>query len=229
MKKILLVNNKEAFLDRNRSLLNRAGFLILTATSAEEALRTCRDQAVDLIIALLDLPETGGDLLCSLVRREPELKNIAIILVCYATAAELERASNCGANAVLTKPVRPELILEQAGRFLKMPARRDYQADFRARVSGARKSSPFSGKTLNISTAGILCETVTPLRQDDLLTDLLLEIDSQRIVADGKVVWSESMPDGNYNHGVQFTRLAPESRERIEQFVATAQPLQMTG
>jgi CheY-like chemotaxis protein len=218
MKKILLVNNLEAFLGRNKSLLNRAGFLILTATSAQEALRIYREQSVDLIISLLDMPEMGGDALCSSIRQDSELKHVPFILVCYET--ELERASQCGANAWVTKPVRPELLLEHVGRFLQIPARRDYRAIFNARVNGTRESLSFSGMTRNISASGLLCETATILNQDDLITNLLLAIDSHQIVADGKVVRSESRPDGMYNYGVQFTSLAPEYLEKIEQFVA---------
>lgn len=63
MKKILLVNSQEAFLDRNKTLLNRAGFDILTAASTHEALGICRQHPVDLIIAQLDLQ--GGEAICS--------------------------------------------------------------------------------------------------------------------------------------------------------------------
>jgi CheY-like chemotaxis protein len=229
MKKILLVNNQEAFLDRNKSLLNRAGFLILTATSAEEALRICREETLDLIIARLDLPETGGDQLCSLIRQDSDIRNVAVILVCYGTEAELKRTSECGANAVVTKPIRPEFLLEQISKFLKIPARRDYRAIFNAEVNGTRENMSFTGMTRNISVSGILCETTIHLNQDDLLTNLLLAIDSHQIVADGKVVRSISMPDGSYNYGVQFTSIAPEFRERIEQFVAAPEQRQVRG
>jgi len=167
MKKILLVNNQEAFLDRNKSLLNRAGFLIITATSVKEALQLCHDQKVDLIIALLEMPELGGDRLCSLIRAESELKHVPVILVCYPQEPELQRAALCGANAVVTKPVRPELLLEKVGKFLQVAARRDYRAVFNAKVEGMRQSLPFTGVTRNISVSGVLCETAMSLNQDD--------------------------------------------------------------
>jgi CheY-like chemotaxis protein len=222
MKKILLVHNLEAFLERNKSLLSRSGFLILTATSVKEALLVHGEQPVDLIISLLAMPETGGDTLCSLIRETPQLRNVPIILVCYDAEPELERASRCGANAWVTRPVRPELLLEQVGRFLKIPARRDYRVVFNARVVGTRGDLPFSGMTRNISASGLFCETSTLLAEDDLITNLLIPIESFQIVADGIVVRSESRPDGMYNYGVHFTNLAPESRDKIERFVSAA-------
>ena len=220
MKKILLVNNQQAFLERNKSLLDRAGFLILTAGSAKQALQIHREQSVDLIICVLQMREMGGDALCSLIRQGGEVRNVPFILICYDTEAELERASQSGANTWLTKPVRPAQLLEQVGKFLKIPARRNYRATFNAQVNGMKEAVPFSGTTHNISASGILCETEIPLNRDDLITNLLLAVDSYQIVADGKVVRTERRPDGMQNYGVQFTSLAPESRERIEQFVA---------
>jgi CheY-like chemotaxis protein len=221
MKKILLVNNHDAFLDRNKTLLNRAGFLILTATSAIEALSICRAQALDLIIVQLAMPGMRGDLLCSLIRQDSELRNVSIILVCYESEAEL--ASNSGANAVVTKPVRPELLLKTVEKFLGIRARREYRAEFKARVEGTRESMVFSGMTRNISASGLLCEAAMLLSRDDLLSNLLFFIDENRIVADGKVVWTANMPDAMYSYGVKFLNLAPEMRQIIEQFVAAAE------
>jgi CheY-like chemotaxis protein len=220
MKKILIVNSQEAFLDRNKSLLNRAGFRIITATSAEEALQICREQAISLIIAQLGLPGTGGDQLCRQIRQDPELRSVSIILVCYQSDAEGERASQCGANAVVTKPVRPDLLLKLVAKFLGTQARREYRAVFNARLEGTRERKMFSGMTRNISTSGLLCETSTLLNQEDLLSNLLFELNSNQIVADGKVVWTARMPEGKFSCGVRFIELAPEHQQVIERFVA---------
>jgi CheY-like chemotaxis protein len=221
MKTILLVNHVEAFLGRNKSLLNRAGFQIATATSADEALQVYREQPVDLIISLLEMPEMGGDALCKLIRLDEELKNVPFMMVCYDTEAELDRATQCGANAVVIKPVRPEMLLEQVGIFLSIPIRRDFRAPFNARVHGMRGTLSFSGVTRNISVSGVLCETEMRLNHDDLITNLFLTIESHRIIADGKVIWSETGPDGMYHYGVKFTMIPPECREKIEQFVSS--------
>ena len=220
MKKILLVNNQEAFLDRNKGLLNRAGFQIVIATSANEALQVCREQSISLIIAQLQMPEMGGDQFCRQIRQESELREVSIILVCYNSEAELKRASHCGANAVVTKPVRPEQLLGLVGKFLGIQARRDHRAALNASIAGTRGNQMFSGMTRNVSASGILCQSATLLKQDDQLRDLLFAIDASEIAADGKVVWTAGMPDGQYSYGVQFLNLAPELQEKIELFVA---------
>jgi CheY-like chemotaxis protein len=222
MKKILLVNSQEAFLDRNKSLLNRAGFRILTATSADEALQVCREQSIVLIIAQLNMPGTGGDQLCMQIRQDRDLRSVSIILVCYDVDAEIERASHCGSNAVVTKPIRPDLLLKLVAKFLGIQARREYRAVFNARLEGTRERKMFSGMTRNISISGILCESSTLLNQDDLLSNLLFELNATPIVADGKVVWIARMPEAKYSYGVRFINLAPEQREVIERFVTAA-------
>jgi CheY-like chemotaxis protein len=222
MKKILLVNSQESFLDRNKTLLNRAGFLILTATSADEAIRICREHEIQLVIAQLELSGTGGDLLCSLLRQDSALRNLSIILVCFPSEAAF--AALCGANAVVTKPVRPDELLQLVGKFLGIRARREYRAEFRALVEGTWGTLTFSGMTRNISASGLLCETEVLLNRDDLLSNMLFSLDSSQIVAEAQVIWrAGGRQDELYSYGVQFVNLAPQLRDKIEQFVTDAE------
>jgi CheY-like chemotaxis protein len=222
MKTILLVSHKEAFLLRNKTLLNRDGFVVLTAASAFEALQINRDHQVDLIIAMLNMPDTGGDDLCSTIRNGGCNSGVPFVLVCYDTDPAFARAAACKASAWLTKPVHPERLLETVARFLRVPTRRDYRAIFSANLQGMRETLSFCGMTHNISASGMLCETAACLTDDDVITNLSLAIDSQPIVASGRVVRSEPRGDGMYNYGVQFTSIPPESREAIERFVSGA-------
>jgi len=223
MKKILLVSNQEAFLVRNKALLNRAGFIILTAGSAEEGLQSYRQESVDLIISMLDLPESGGDQLCGVIRQDKALRQVPLILVCYDTEVERERAAQSGANSWVIRPVHPEQLLKQIGKYLDIPRRREFRAVFNASIRGTQGSLTFSGVTRNISVSGVLCETTAQLHQDDEISNLLMAIDSHPIIGDAKVVWSESLPGGLYHYGVQFTNLATGCRERIEEFVTSAE------
>jgi CheY-like chemotaxis protein len=224
MKKILLVSHQEAFLERNKNLLNRAGFLIVTATSAEGAMVIYRIQPVDLIISVLELPGMGGDAFCSQLRQDKELRQAPFLLVCYDTEASLARVADCGANAYVTRPVLPDLLLKEMGRFLDIPTRREYRATFQALIHGQSGSLSFTGMTRNISITGVLCETDVRLSQGDIITNLRVEIDGETVDADGRVVWSDQQPDGMFNYGVHFTRLPDSSREAIRRFVATAEP-----
>jgi CheY-like chemotaxis protein len=217
MKKILLVSNLQSFLERNTCLLDRAGFKIYTTTSAIDALHIQRAQKIDLIIAILDMPEMGGDKMCSLIRQYEESCKVSIILVCYPVPNDIARASRCGANVWISKPVNPVVLLHEVGKLLTIPTRIDH----RASVDGIMKSKLFSGILRNVSVSGILCETDMFLSPDELITDMSFVIGSREIIADGKVVRLVSKSDGMYNYGIQFFGLLPGYREEIENYIAS--------
>ncbi len=220
MKKIIIVNSTHAFLERDKSILNRADFQIFTATSGEEALRIHREDRANLIVVDLDLPDMGGDGLCSRVRNESAIRNVSIILVCHDVLEELERVSTCGANAWVTKPVRPEQLVESVGQLLAVSLRRGYRVLLQARVRGERESTSFFCTSHNISVSGILLETDKPLDPGDGITCSFFLPGSRQIVVDGEVARCEKKPDGVCHYGVRFIDLAPNSREEIERFIA---------
>jgi CheY-like chemotaxis protein len=222
MKKIIIANSIRAFLERDKGILDRADFSIFTATSGREALRIHGEERANLIVADLDLPDMGGDTLCSLVRKESTIRNVSIILVCQDVPEELERVSTCGANAWVTKPVRPEQLIESVGQLLAVSLRRGYRVLLKAKVNGARENAPFFCTSHNISVSGILIETDKLLGPGDCITCSFFLPGSQQIVVDGEVVRLEEKPGGLHHYGVRFIDLAPTSREEIERFIAQA-------
>jgi CheY-like chemotaxis protein len=214
--KILIVNNQPNFLERNEGLLNRTGCRIYTATSALEALQIHQAQRVQLIIAILDMPEMGGDVLCSMIRQDPLLKKVSMLLICQPTASQIERASRCGANAWICKPLQPGLLLQEVGKLISIPMRVDHRAD----IHGIVRCKLFAGISRNISVSGVLCETDVEIDPKEIITDLSVSICSREIVAEGKVARSVRLPTGLYNYGVQFIGLAPDQRKEIEALVA---------
>jgi CheY-like chemotaxis protein len=218
--KVLIVSNSPTFLERNKRLLTRAGVRILAAVSAKEALKIHYTERVNLIIALLGMPEMGGDALCSLIRQIEDLRKVSFILVCNDTPDQLDRASHCGSNAWLTRPVNPTLLRETVAKLLTVPPRRDYRAFFRAKVRGRRKTFSFTGISRNISTAGLLIESDRMLCENDLIKGMFVVSGSQLIAAECRVVRTVRREDGTYQYGVRFSKIDPECRRTIEKYVA---------
>lgn len=219
-KKILIVSNLPTFVERNKRLLTRAGVRILAAASAEEALKMHCAERVNLIIALLGVPEMGGDRLCSLIRQKDDLRKVSFILICNDTPGHLARAAQCGSNAWLTRPVNPTLLRETVEKYLTVPPRRDYQAVFRAKVRGRRKGFSFTGISHNISAAGILIESDSMLCEDDLFKGMFVVSGSLLVVAECRVVRSVRREDGTFEYGVRFSKIDPECRRTIEKYVS---------
>lgn len=220
MKKILLVNAVIAFYDRNKSLLNRSEFQILTAITCKEALQVHHQERVDLVIAELNMPDMQGDELCAQLRMEEELKNVSVILVCRDTPEDRARAAQCGANACITEPINPEKLLESIGQFLAVSTRRGYRVILKAHVRGERESAPFFCTSHNLSATGILFETDKLLNQGDRIACGFFLPGASQITADGEIVRSLEMPDGTLQYGVRFINLAPDYRGELERFVA---------
>lgn len=216
MNKILIVNNQPSFLERNEGLLNRIGFKIYTATSALEAMQIHKVHRVKLIIAMLDMPEMGGDMLCALIRQDPVMRKVSILLICQPTPGKIERASSCGANAWICKPLQPGMLLQEVGKLISIPTRIDH----RAGIHGIVRCKWFSGISRNISVSGVLCETDVEIDPEEIITSMSVSISSSEIVTDGRVARSVRLPNGMYNYGVQFIGLTPEHRRGIETLVA---------
>ena len=220
MKKILLVDSVVAFHDRNKSLLNRSGFQILTAITGEDALRIHRLEQADLIIADLNMPDLQGDELCSIIRSEKGLNNVSVILVCGDTPENRGRVKQCGANAWVAKPIVPEKLLETIGQFHSVSTRTDYRVLIKAHIRDPQENAPFFCTSHNISSTGIMVETDRPLNDGDRITCSFFLPGGCRIAADGDVVRSVKRADGTFHYGVRFTNLASEHRTEIENFVA---------
>jgi CheY-like chemotaxis protein len=221
MKKILLVYSVIVFYEKNRNLLNRSDFKIYTAISVKEALRIHRIRRVDLIIADLNMPDMGGDELCSIIRSEKELRNVSVLLTCRDDPAELERIALCGANAWVSKPIQTGTFLEKIGQLLDISLRKDYRVLLKASVRGERENRSFYCTSYNISRSGILIETDEILHQGDRITCTFFLPGARQIVAEGEAIRSVTLTDGCYHYGIRFIDLDENFREEIDEYVAS--------
>jgi DNA-binding response OmpR family regulator len=86
--------------------LETAGFAILEATSAGDALDVARTQMPQLVVADLLLGADSGADLCRALRRDPLLRSIPIVVV-SGMPGEAARAAvrDAAPDAVLAKPL----------------------------------------------------------------------------------------------------------------------------
>lgn len=92
--------------------LRQAGFLVSTATSAEEAKQAVSQAKFDLILMDVVLPGESGYEFCRALKKDPATANIPVIF-CSSKASEMDRfwGMKQGAAAYLAKPVdQAELI-----------------------------------------------------------------------------------------------------------------------
>jgi CheY-like chemotaxis protein len=219
MKKIIMVYSAIVFFEKNRDLLNRSDFRIYTAVTGKEALRIHRKNRVHMIVADLNMPDMDGDELCELIRSDPNIKNVAILLACRNIPEELERVARCGSNDWVEKPIQSRAFLEKIGQLLEISIRKDYRVILKASVRGERDNKQFFCTSYNISTSGILIETGEVLNQGDRLTCTFFLPGDKQIVAEGEAIRSVSLGEGCFHYGIRFIDLAPDFRVDIESYI----------
>ena len=219
MKKVLIVDSLKSQIDRQKSILNRADIRIFAATSGEEALTIHRAENVDVIVSDLEMPGLAGDKLCSIIRRDEALKNVAVIIACSGGAADIERINRCGANAYVTKPLRPVQFLENVGRFLDVPERKSYRVLLKATVTGKFGNEPFYCSSQNISASGLLIDTDKALEKGDILSCSFFLPGSECIVTEAEVMRAAKGSEHSHSYGVRFLSLSPAFKKAIEVFI----------
>src|SRR4051812_31243533 len=111
--KILVVDDEPDALEILGFKLKEAGFVPLFAKDGQRALAVARDERPALIVLDLMLPEIDGLEVCKILRRDPTMAAIPILML-TARAAEMDRVLGLelGADDYVTKPFSPrELVL----------------------------------------------------------------------------------------------------------------------
>jgi two-component system alkaline phosphatase synthesis response regulator PhoP len=113
---VLLVDDNEqniellsAFLE---DFIEQHGGRIRTAPDGLEAIKLIETVPPDLILLDVMMPRMSGFQLCSRLKQSPTTRKIPIVMVTALTeVSDVERATECGADDFISKPVnRVELI-----------------------------------------------------------------------------------------------------------------------
>jgi two-component system chemotaxis response regulator CheY len=116
---ILLVEDSPTILNLLGMVLRQYGYQIHTAGDGVEALDRLSQDSVDLIITDVNMPRMDGFTFISRVRAQKHLAGLPIIVL--STEREdhdREQGSSAGANLYLTKPVKPQILVEHVRRLL---------------------------------------------------------------------------------------------------------------
>jgi DNA-binding response OmpR family regulator len=112
-KTILLVEDEPDFRMALRIRLQANGYKVLEAEDGVAGLDMARSQNPDLIILDVMLPKMEGYKVARLLKFDEKHRNIPIImLTARSQQSDRETGSSVGANAYMTKPFKPEELLE---------------------------------------------------------------------------------------------------------------------
>ena len=118
---ILIVDDNDASRFTKVSAVKRAGYRVFEATTGQDGLRLCAELKPDLVLLDVNLPDMSGLDVCT------RLKNgdgtpVQVLQISSTSITDPDRARGllAGADAYLTEPVAPEVLLATIGALLRV-------------------------------------------------------------------------------------------------------------
>src|ERR1700722_10121326 len=118
-KRILVVEDQEDNRTILRDLLAHAGYEVIEIDNGEQAFPAAVEHRPDVILMDIQLPLLDGYEATKLIKADPALKHIPIIVVTsYALSGDEAKARAAGCDAYVTKPYSPRQLLAKIREFL---------------------------------------------------------------------------------------------------------------
>jgi two-component system chemotaxis sensor kinase CheA len=103
-KRLLVVDDSMTTRTLEKSILEAAGYEVLTAADGEAGWRTLREQDVDLVISDIEMPRMDGFELTEAIRQSARSRDLPVILVSARSSdRDKARGAEVGANAYIVK------------------------------------------------------------------------------------------------------------------------------
>ena len=120
--RILVVDDNPVNLKLAASVLEFAGYQILEAGDASQALDIIRQTPPDLILLDIGLPGMDGLTLTGQLKADPATRHIRIVaLTAYAMKGDDEKAKAAGCDGYITKPIDTRKLAGQVAEALGHP------------------------------------------------------------------------------------------------------------
>jgi response regulator RpfG family c-di-GMP phosphodiesterase len=221
MKKILIMSSSAAFAERNGALLRRSDFQIFTVSSAAAGIEIIESEAIDLVLVDIHLDDMSGEAFCQKLNDRPSSAKFVLILVCNDNEHDMESLKNCGADALLARPVKPLQLIKTVGQFLTVQLVRSRRVALRVKVTSKKDQVEFFCISHNISLTGMLIETEYFLEIGSTIICQFQIPGSIHVETEGEIVRSDRTMDGAHQYGIYFTTLSRAHRHEIDAYIAS--------
>jgi uncharacterized protein (TIGR02266 family) len=229
IKKILLVDDVNFFLEQEKGFLVRDEVRILLANNGEEALETVIKEQPDIVFMDLYMPVMDGDKCCYLIKSHENLRHIPVIMVTPGGGDEdFERCWQAGCDDIIPKPINRFLFEAMVKRYLDVPFRKAPRAPVRLHIKCKLCMNPekfLSDYTVNLSTGGFFIVSTEIFPVDTQLNiEFILPDENKNIECSARVAWinhPESLINKNLpvGMGIQFLNLSLNDMDSIRNFI----------
>jgi len=226
-KTILVVDDVAMFRELASVFLARTA-RVRTASSGQEALAILREEAIDLVVADLHMPDVDGAALCQTIKQDADLSRTPVLLLLRADDREDRRlAVRAGANDMLHKPLCREQLIAATRHFLETGLSRGLpRVDVKTPVRLRTQLVQSWGTARNISRGGMLVDTDCEfLPKTELELDFMLPASRQQMKPLAQVVWSRESDDVRVtSHGLRFLQVDPDTMRELDDFIVHYTP-----
>lgn len=228
--KVLLVDDVKLSIEMEKSAFERTNCEIFSATSGEEALEIARREVPKIVILDLFMPGMDGDECCRIIKADPGLGHIAVIMTTAGQQAEdRERCFDAGCDDFIAKPFQPNDLLKKVSRFVDIVVREYSRAPLMLEVYFSAGGEVRQGYLHDLSEGGafVESETVFPVGEIIVLVFTTPE-KTATIEAEAEImrVVDKAMkfnPDVVVGMGVRFINLTTEAEDFIREYVGNAE------
>jgi DNA-binding response OmpR family regulator len=118
--KLLIVDDESDLVEMLSLRLEANDYQVISASDGQDGLDKARSELPDLIILDVMLPKIDGYKVCRMLKFDEKYKQIPVILFTARTqASDIKLGADVGADAYITKPFEPDILLDKVAQLLK--------------------------------------------------------------------------------------------------------------
>lgn len=119
-KRILVVDDEKDIVKLVKMYLEHHRYEVITANDGQEGLEKAKTEKPDLIVLDLMLPKMNGYKVCGLLKKDTRYAKTPVILfTAKAQEKDVKLGKEVGADAYITKPFEPEILLSKIEELIK--------------------------------------------------------------------------------------------------------------
>ncbi len=217
---ILLVDHSRGALLFQETILRRREAIVVTALAGTEGLDRARTEKPQLIIFGYDLFDMTAPEFCREIRASEDTRPISLLVVCDRDQeSHGELCMSAGCNDVIFRPLRRHELDDKIQKLTSIPVRRQLRTITKIEVSLEKNGRFVLGRSMNISSNGMLLEVDRMLPQDGpVRLHFYLPGDPKPLQLEAEILRAE-FSGSNAKYGLRFMNPSPPERERIERYV----------